>query len=151
MTACAIAADRVIELLGQSVPRVHFDEAWFAYARFHPLYKDRYAMHDRTPGPEDPTIFATQSTHKLLAAFSQGSMIHIRPSDRAPVEHSRFNEAYMMHGSTSPFYPMIACLDVASAMMDGPGALTLVEEAIPRGDPVPKADRHPRTGAREEP
>ena len=31
-------ADRVVELLGQSVPRVHFDEAWFAYARFHPLY-----------------------------------------------------------------------------------------------------------------
>ena len=123
-------ADRVIELLGQSVPRVHFDEAWFAYARFHPLYRNRYAMHDRTPAPGDPTIFATQSTHKLLAAFSQGSMIHIRPSDRAPVEPSRFNEAYMMHGSTSPFYPMIACLDVASAMMDGPGGLDLVEEAI---------------------
>ena len=101
-------ADRVVDLLGQSVPRVHFDEA--------------------VPG--DPTIFATQSTHKLLAAFSQGSMIHIRPSDRAPVEPSRFNEAYMMHGSTSPFYPMIACLDVASAMMDGPGGLVLVEEAI---------------------
>ena len=123
-------ADRVVELLGQSVPRVHFDEAWFAYARFHPLYANRYAMHDRTPAPGDPTIFATQSTHKLLAAFSQASMIHIRPSARAPVEPSRFNEAYMMHGSTSPFYPMIACLDVATAMMDGPGGLTLVEEAI---------------------
>ena len=123
-------ADRVVELLGQSVPRVHFDEAWFAYARFHPLYANRYAMHDRTPAPGDPTIFATQSTHKLLAAFSQASMIHIRSSDRAPVEPSRFNEAYMMHGSTSPFYPMIACLDVAAAMMDGPGGLDLVEEAI---------------------
>jgi arginine decarboxylase len=123
-------ADRVVALLGQSVPRVHFDEAWFAYARFHPLYTDRYAMHDRTPAPGDPTIFATQSTHKLLAAFSQASMIHIRPSERAPVEPSRFNEAYMMHGSTSPFYPMIACLDVATAMMDGPGGLSLVEGAI---------------------
>jgi len=123
-------ADRVVDLLGQSVPRVHFDEAWFAYARFHPLYDNRYAMHDRKAVPGDPTIFATQSTHKLLAAFSQGSMIHIRPSDRAPVEPSRFNEAYMMHGSTSPFYPMIACLDVASAMMDGPGGLVLVEEEI---------------------
>ena len=123
-------ADRVVELLGQSVPRVHFDEAWFAYARFHPLYTNRYAMHDRKAVAGDPTIFATQSTHKLLAAFSQGSMIHIRPSDRAPVEPSRFNEAYMMHGSTSPFYPMIACLDVASAMMDGPGGLALVEGAI---------------------
>jgi len=123
-------ADRVVELLGQSVPRVHFDEAWFAYARFHPLYTSRYAMHERTPVPGDPTIFATQSTHKLLAAFSQASMIHVRPSARAPVEPSRFNEAYMMHGSTSPFYPMIACLDVASAMMDGPGGLALVQGAI---------------------
>jgi len=123
-------ADQVVELLGQSVPRVHFDEAWFAYARFHPLYRNLYAMHDRLVAPGDPTIFATQSTHKLLAAFSQGSMIHIRPSERAPVEPSRFNEAYMMHGSTSPFYPMIACLDVASAMMDGPGGLELVDGAI---------------------
>jgi arginine decarboxylase len=123
-------ADQVLSLLGQSVPRVHFDEAWFAYARFHPLYRDRYAMHYRDATPGEPTIFSTQSTHKLLAAFSQGSMIHIRASDRAPVEPSRFNEAYMMHGSTSPFYPMIACLDVAAAMMDGPGGLSLVEEAI---------------------
>ena len=124
------SADQVIALLGQSVPRVHFDEAWFAYPRFHPLYRNRYAMHDHATLPGDPTIFATQSTHKLLAAFSQGSMIHIRPSERAPVESSRFNEAYMMHGSTSPFYPMIACLDVAAAMMDGPGGLDLVNGAI---------------------
>ena len=123
-------ADRVVELLGQSTPRVHFDEAWFAYARFHPLYASRYAMHESTPRAGDPTVFATQSTHKLLAAFSQASMIHIRSSERAPVEPSRFNEAYMMHGSTSPFYPMIACLDVATAMMDGPGGLSLVEDAI---------------------
>ena len=87
-------------------------------------------MHDRDAQPGDPTIFATQSTHKLLAAFSQASMIHIRPGDRAPVEPSRFNEAYMMHGSTSPFYPMIACLDVAAAMMDGPRGHALVQESI---------------------
>lgn len=123
------AADRVVDLLGRSVPRVHFDEAWFAYARFHPLYRNRYAMHDRVAAGS-PTIFATQSTHKLLAAFSQASMIHVRSSDRAPVEPSRFNEAYMMHGSTSPFYPMIACLDVATAMMDGPGGVALVTESI---------------------
>jgi arginine decarboxylase len=123
-------ADEVVTLLGSSVPRVHFDEAWFAYARFHPLYRNRFAMHDRETTAGDPTVFATQSTHKLLAAFSQASMIHIRPSDRAPVEPSRFNEAYMLHGSTSPFYPMIACLDVATSMMDGPSGLALVEEAI---------------------
>jgi arginine/lysine/ornithine decarboxylase len=54
----------------------------------------------------------------------------LRSSDRAPVEPSRFTEAYMMHGSTSPFYPVIACLDVATAMMDGPGRTALVRESI---------------------
>ncbi|HTU78419.1 MAG TPA: Orn/Lys/Arg decarboxylase N-terminal domain-containing protein [Solirubrobacteraceae bacterium] len=122
-------ARRVSEALAPSVPRIHFDEAWFGYARFHPLYRDRYAMHDE-PAADGPTLYATQSTHKLLAAFSQSSMIHIRSSPRAPVEPSRFNEAYMMHGSTSPFYPMIACLDVAAAMMDGPGGFALTDEAI---------------------
>ncbi|HTX45289.1 MAG TPA: Orn/Lys/Arg decarboxylase N-terminal domain-containing protein [Solirubrobacteraceae bacterium] len=122
-------ARKVTSLLSPSVPRVHFDEAWFAYARFHPIYSDRFAMHD-DPEPGSPAVYATQSTHKLLAAFSQGSMIHIRSSERAPVEHARFNEAYMMHGSTSPFYPMIACLDVAAAMMDGNGGRTLTDESI---------------------
>jgi arginine decarboxylase len=123
-------ADQVTDTLARSVPRIHFDEAWFAYARFHPLYRDRHAMHDRDDAAGGPTIFATQSTHKLLAAFSQASMIHIRSGSQAPVELSRFNEAYMMHASTSPFYPMIACLDVATAMMDGVGGFALVDESI---------------------
>ncbi|MGA8427192.1 MAG: Orn/Lys/Arg decarboxylase N-terminal domain-containing protein [Candidatus Dormiibacterota bacterium] len=122
-------ASRTAALLGESVARVHFDEAWFGYACFNPLYRDRYAMGSR-PEASGPTLYATQSTHKLLAAFSQGSMIHIRSGERAPVDHDRFNEAYMMHGSTSPFYPMIACLDVAAAMMDDPGGLNLTDESI---------------------
>src|SRR6516162_6507534 len=114
--------DRVAELLGDSVPRLHFDEAWFAYAAFHLIYRHRFAMHARSAGADgSPTIFATQSTHKLLAAFSQSSMIHVRSSPRAPVDRDRFNEAYMMHGSTSPLYQLIASCDVATAMMDGPG------------------------------
>ena len=120
-------ARRVIDLLGASVPRVHFDEAWYAYARFNPLYGDRYAMHDRDGGP---TVYATQSTHKLLAAFSQASMIHIRSSERAPVRPELFNESYMMHASTSPFYPMIAALDVATAMMEGSNGRWLTNDSI---------------------
>ena len=57
-------------------------------------------------------------------------MIHIHSSERAPVDPARFNEAYMMHGSTSPFYPMIAALDVAAAMMDGPAGTAITDEAI---------------------
>ena len=123
--------DRVVELLGESVPRLHFDEAWYGYAAFHPLYQGRFAMHERPAGPDrGPTIFATQSTHKLLAAFSQASMIHVRSSPRAPVDRARFNEAYMMHGSTSPLYQLIASCDVAAAMLDGPGGRALTDESL---------------------
>ncbi len=122
---------RVEELLGQSVDRLHFDEAWYGYARFNPIYKDRYAMYgdpaDHTA--DRPTIFSTQSTHKLLAALSQASMIHIRDG-RRPIPHAHFNEAFMMHASTSPNYAIIASNDVSAAMMDGPGGIALTDESI---------------------
>lgn len=123
--------NRVVELLGQSVDRIHFDEAWYGYARFHPVYEGRFAMRGdpRKHDADAPTLFATHSTHKLLAAFSQASFIHIRDGRRA-VDHARFNESFMMHGSTSPFYPIIASNDVTCSMMDGRGGETLVEESI---------------------
>ncbi|MEU8621548.1 Orn/Lys/Arg decarboxylase N-terminal domain-containing protein [Streptomyces sp. NPDC048623] len=123
----------VARALAPSTPRLHFDEAWFAYARFHPLYAGRYGMAvgpDTLDDPMRPTVFATQSTHKLLAALSQTAMVHVKPSPRAPVEHERFNEAFMMHGTTSPLYPAIASLDIATAMMDGPQGQSLIDEAI---------------------
>ncbi|MFD0378733.1 Orn/Lys/Arg decarboxylase N-terminal domain-containing protein [Streptomyces sp. NPDC127112] len=119
--------------LAASTPRLHFDEAWFAYARFHPLYQGRYGMAvtaDALPADDRPTVFATHSTHKLLAALSQCAMVHVRPAPRAPVEHDRFNEAFMMHGTTSAFYPALASLDVATAMMDGPQGQWLIDEAV---------------------
>ncbi|WP_236725435.1 Orn/Lys/Arg decarboxylase N-terminal domain-containing protein [Amycolatopsis orientalis] len=126
-------AVRVAELLGASVPRLHLDEAWFAYARFNPLYARRYGMSvdaDALTDDVRPTIFSTQSTHKLLAAMSQSSMVHVKNSPRSPVEHRQFNETFMMHATTSPMYPMIAGLDVAAAMMDGAGGRWLTDEAI---------------------
>ncbi|TDV03818.1 Orn/Lys/Arg decarboxylase N-terminal domain-containing protein [Paraburkholderia caballeronis] len=122
---------RVEALLGQSVDRLHFDEAWYGYARFNPLYERRFAMHGE-PKDHDasrPTVFSTQSTHKLLAALSQASMIHVRDG-RRPIEHARFNEAFMMHASTSPQYAIIASNDVSAAMMDGPGGRALTSESI---------------------
>ncbi len=123
--------ERVKKLLGESVDRLHFDEAWYGYARFNPMYKDRFAMcgDPKTYSKKDPTIFATQSTHKLLAALSQASMIHIRDG-RNPIPHERFNEAFMMHASTSPFYPIIASNDVSAAMMDGTGGKALTDDSI---------------------
>lgn len=122
---------RVEELLGASVDRLHFDEAWYGYARFNPIYRDRFAMHGdpRDHAPDKPTVFATQSTHKLLAALSQASFIHVRDG-RRPIPHGLFNETFMMHASTSPCYPIIASNDVSAAMMDGPGGQALTSESI---------------------
>jgi arginine/lysine/ornithine decarboxylase len=122
---------RVEELLGESVDRLHFDEAWYGYARFNPLYKDRFAMHGSPDDhdPSKPTVFATQSTHKLLAALSQASMIHVR-NGRNPIPHGRFNESYMMHASTSPNYAIMASCDVSSAMMEAPSGHILTTESI---------------------
>ena len=126
--------DQVVEQLAKSVSRVHFDEAWYAYAKFHPIYRGRYAMGVPDDMPDRPAIFCVQSTHKMLAAFSMGSMIHVKLSDRAPLDFDQFNEAFMMHGTTSPFYPLIASLDVAAAMMDEPAGPTLMDETI--GDAI---------------
>ena len=124
-------AGRAAELLGGSLDRVHFDEAWFSHGRFHPLYRDRHAMagDPATHSAGAPTLFATTSTHKLLAALSQASYIHVRDGRRA-IEHQRFNEAFRMHSTTSPQYAIIASNEIAAAMMDGAAGPALVGEAI---------------------
>ncbi len=123
-------AKKVVKDLGEVVPRIHFDEAWYAYAKFHPLYKDRFAMDIDDDMPNRPTIFAVHSTHKMLPALSMASMIHVKKSDRAPLSFDDFNESFMMHGTTSPFYPIIASIDVAVAMMGGEAGRSLVQESI---------------------
>lgn len=122
---------RVLEEVGGWLDRVHFDEAWYGYGRFNPIYDGRIAMHGDASehDPKGPTVFTTHSTHKLLAAFSQASYIHVRDG-RRPVPHERFNESFMMHGSTSPFYPIIASNEVAASMMDGASGNALTRECI---------------------
>jgi len=115
--------------LEKSVENLHFDEAWYAYARFHPIYKDHYGMTDDDLDENHPPIFCSQSTHKLLTAFSQASMLHIKNGGKIKINHDEFNESYMMHGSTSPQYIMIASLDVATRMMDDNGQ-TMMNDII---------------------
>ena len=124
-------AKRALELLGPTVDHVHFDEAWYGYARFNPMYRDRCAMSgDPADHPADgPTLYATHSTHKLLAALSQASFLHIRYGRNA-IDHQRFNESYCAQASTSPLYSIIASNDVATAMMDGRSGQTLTQEVI---------------------
>ena len=75
-------------------------------------------------------IFATHSTHKLLAGISQASQIIVQESETRKLDRHIFNEAYLMHTSTSPQYAIIASCDVAAAMMEPPGGTALVEESI---------------------
>ncbi|SEJ45149.1 arginine decarboxylase [Pseudomonas linyingensis] len=114
--------------LSKSVDRIHYDEAWYAYARFNALYEGRYGMHRGERHADDATVTVTHSTHKLLAALSQASMIHIR-SGKVPVKPALFNEAFMMHTSTSPQYSIIASIDVSAKMMDDAGEY-LTDESI---------------------
>ena len=116
--------------VANEVDALHFDEAWYAYAAFHEFYAGRHAMGvPRGYARADHTlVFATHSTHKLLAAFSQASMIHVQESEKRKIDIARFNDAFMMHGSTSPHYGIIASLDVSSAMMDGPAGRSIVQE-----------------------
>jgi len=111
--------------LQKSVENLHFDEAWYAYARFHPIYKNHFGMADDDLNTNHPPIFCSHSTHKLLTAFSQSSMLHIRNGSHVKIEPDEFNESYMMHGSTSPQYSMIASLDVATKMMDDSGEILM--------------------------
>ncbi|MBO1345871.1 MAG: aminotransferase class I/II-fold pyridoxal phosphate-dependent enzyme [Hormoscilla sp. GUM202] len=111
----------IFDDLTANVAVIHLDEAWFGYAKFNDFYAGRFAM-DIDPGESSSsTVFSTQSTHKVLAAFSQTSMLHVKkaptPSGSFVFDYNRFNESFMMNTSTSPQYGLIASLDVATAMM----------------------------------
>jgi arginine/lysine/ornithine decarboxylase len=103
--------------LGPIVARAHqagmkvlVDEAWYAHGYFHPEL--------RPCALESGADYVTQSTHKMLSAFSQASMIHV--GDRA-FDEPRFREHLNMHSSTSPQYGLIASLDVARKQMSMEG------------------------------
>ncbi|WP_432204379.1 Orn/Lys/Arg decarboxylase N-terminal domain-containing protein [Cetobacterium somerae] len=121
--------NKIKEALNNNVENLHFDEAWYAYAKFHPIYKNHYAMTESDNFIEHPPIFASHSTHKLLGAFSQASMLHVKDGTKDKVDFVVFDEAYLMYGSTSPQYSMIASLDVSTAMMDFCGD-KLMDETI---------------------
>ncbi|OGA10699.1 MAG: lysine decarboxylase [Betaproteobacteria bacterium RIFCSPLOWO2_02_FULL_65_20] len=118
------------ETLNSSIDILHFDEAWLPHAAFHDYYKNMHAIGRDRPRPRDAMIFATHSTHKLLAGISQASQILVQESESNKLDRHIFNEAYLMHTSTSPQYAIIASCDVAAAMMEPPGGTALVEESI---------------------
>src|SRR5690606_10642561 len=116
--------------LGNYIENLHFDEAWLPHATFHPFYHEFHAIGPNRPRSPEAMVFSTQSTHKLLAGLSQASQILVQDSEKHKLDRHRFNEAFLMHTSTSPQYAIIASCDVAAAMMEPPGGTALVEESI---------------------
>src|SRR5438105_7947596 len=112
------------------IDTLHFDEAWLPHAAFHTFYSTFHSMGKTRERPKDQLVFATQSTHKLLAGISQASQVLVQDAQNRKLDRHLFNEAYLMHTSTSPQYAIIASCDVAAAMMEPPGGTALVEESI---------------------
>ena len=117
-------------MLDGYIPNLHFDEAWLPHAAFHPFYGPYHAMGKKRERPKHSVVYATQSIHKLLAGISQASHVLVQDSQNTKLDRQLFNEAYLMHTSTSPQYAIIASCDVAAAMMEPPGGTALVEESI---------------------
>ncbi|ABE36633.1 beta-eliminating lyase family protein [Paraburkholderia xenovorans LB400] len=127
----------LVEKLGPLCEYIMFDEAWAGFMKFHPLFKGHFAMGLEALGADAPGIIAAQSTHKQLAGFSQASQIHVKDAhldgQRRQVSHRRFNEMFMQHSSTSPFYPLFASLDVGAQMMRGRSGEVLWDDTIKLG------------------
>lgn len=105
-------------------------------------YKSQYKKHlaeikasgqevPRMPNPElvKIRVYSTQSTHKTLTSFRQGSMIHIYDEEFERKVENSFHEAYMTHTSTSANYQILASLDVGRRQVSFEG-YELVEKSI---------------------
>src|SRR6187402_1193169 len=116
--------ETINEQLDGKIDTLHFDEAWLPHAAFHAFYRDMHAiggLEIERRRNRDSMVFSTQSTHKMLAGLSQASQILIRNSQSETLDRFMFNEAFLMHTSTSPQFAIIASCDVAAAMMEPPG------------------------------
>ncbi len=125
-------AEKVENELSKSVDTIHFDEAWYGYARFNEMYESHYAMRGEASEHKGATIFATHSTHKLLCALSQASYIHVRQGAN-PIPFKHFNQSYMLNSTTSPLYAICVSNDLAVNMMATSGEVLtqeVIDEAI---------------------
>lgn len=136
---------KVMEKIGHLCEYMLWDEAWIGYNAFHPLFEDHSPMRLTDLTPEMPGLFSTQSVHKQGAGFSQASQIHKRDEhirgQRRFIEHKRFNESFLIHASTSPFYPLFASIDVNAKVHSGKVGEMLWDRCIELGIDVRKKFR----------
>jgi ornithine decarboxylase len=126
-------ARQVVDKIGHLCDYILFDSAWVGYEQFIPMMKDCSPLLLEL-NENDPGIIVTQSVHKQQAGFSQTSQIHkkdkhIKGQSRY-CNHKRFNNAFMLHASTSPFYPLFAALDVNAKMHEGKSGQRLWKECV---------------------
>ena len=126
-------ARQVVDKIGHLCDYIFFDSAWVGYEQFIPMMKDCSPLLLEL-GPNDPGVLVTQSVHKQQAGFSQTSQIHkkdkhVKGQDRY-VNHKRLNNAFMMHASTSPFYPLFAALDINAKMHEGEAGKLLWKDCV---------------------
>ena len=129
-------ARQVVDKIGHLCDYILFDSAWVGYEQFIPMMRECSPLLLELK-PNDPGILVTQSIHKQQAGFSQTSQIHKKDShlrgQKRYVDHKRFNNAYMLYASTSPFYPLFAALDVNARMQDGEAGKKLWADCIKVG------------------
>ena len=129
-------ARQVVEKIGRLCDYILFDSAWVGYEQFIPMMKDCSPMLLEL-GPEDPGIMVTQSVHKLLAGLSQASQIHKKDrhikGQARYCNHKHLNNAFMLHASTSPNYPIFASLDVNAKMHAGAHGQRMWMSAVKTG------------------
>jgi arginine decarboxylase len=132
----------VMEAVLKIKPNMIFlwDEAWFGFASFSPFMRSRTAMSCAKVLQEKKNtdislkdvrvrVYATQSTHKTLSSFRQGSVIHVFDEDFEKKSANSFHEAYLTHISTSPNYQILASLDAGRKQAEFEG-FELTERAI---------------------
>jgi len=135
-------ARQVVDKIGHLCDYILFDSAWVGYEQFIPMMADSSPLLLELT-ENDPGIFVTQSVHKQQAGFSQTSQIHkkdnhIRGQARF-CPHKRLNNAFMLHASTSPFYPLFAALDVNAKIHEGESGRRLWAECVELGIEARKA------------
>lgn len=126
-------AKEIIRRIGPLCDYILFDGAWAGYENFLPLLQDS-AVLTFSLTKDDPGILVTQSVHKQLAGFSMTSQLHKKDSHLRGMarylEDDVLQAAYLMHISTSPYYPLLAGLEMNAYLHQKKGKALWQKAAI---------------------
>ena len=126
-------ARELLRRIGSLCDYILFDGAWAGYENFLPLLQDS-AVLTFPLTKNDPGILVTQSVHKQLAGFSMTSQLHKKDSHLRGMtrylEDDVLQAVFLMHISTSPYYPLLAGLEMNAYLHQKKGKELWQEAAI---------------------